>query len=117
MQRQFMNALKEKIITVAAELLIGKEPCPKTGHLTNVTSLEQCIAFILEIRQGRNPVHVVGCRLKNEEREIFPEVIWDLYCARVMLPATEGSGLDKIRPHSEAAANWEKFKAASGISS
>lgn len=111
-----MNALKEKILTVAAELLIGKEPCPKSGHLSNVTSLEQCIAFVLESRQGRTPVHVVGCRLNNEEREMFPEIVWELYCARVMVPANAGSGLDKIRPHSEAAVNWEKFKAASGLS-
>ena len=112
-----MNALKEKILTVAAELLTGKEPCPKTGHLSNVTSLEQCVAFILETRQGRIPVHVVGCRLKNEERDIFPEIVWELFCARIMVPASEGNGLDRIRPHSEAAANWEKFKTASGISS
>ena len=111
-----MNALKEKILTVAAELMTGKEPCPKSGHLSNVTSLEQCIAFVLETRQGRNPVHVVGCRLNNDERDIFPEIVWDLYCARVIVPATAGSGLEKIRPHSEAAANWERFKAASGVS-
>jgi hypothetical protein len=54
--------------------------------------------------------------LKDEEREIYPEVIWDLFSARVIFPAIEGGGLDRLRPHSNAAANWEKFKAAEGIS-
>lgn len=111
-----MNAVKEKILMVAANLLLGIEPCPKTGHLSNITSLEQCVAFVLLTRAGQNPIHVVGCRLKNEERDIFPEVVWDLFCARVIVPATEGDRLDKIRPHSDAAANWEKFKAITGIS-
>ena len=111
-----MNAVKETILTIAADLLLGREPCPKTGHLSNVTSLEQCVAFVLQTRAGLNPIHVVGCRLKNEEREIFPEVVWDLFCARVIVPANEGNGLDKIRPHSDAAANWEKFKATTGMS-
>jgi len=110
-----MNAYKEKILTVAANLLLGIEPCPKTGHLSNVTSLEQCVAFVLQTRAGLKPIHVVGCRLKNEERDIFPEVVWELFCARVIIPANEGNGLDKIRPHSDAVANWERFKATAGL--
>lgn len=111
-----MTVHKQKILIVAADLLLGREPCPKTGHLSNVTSLEQCVAFVLQTREGLNPLHAVGCRLKTEEREIFPEVVWDLFCARVIVPANQGNGLDRIRPHSNAAANWEKFKAAEGIS-
>lgn len=111
-----MNALKQKLLTVAADLLLGNEACPKTGNLTNVKSLEQCVAFVLETRQGKNPLHVIGCHLNNEEREIFPEVVWDLFCARVIIPAIEGNGLDKIRPHSAAAANWESFKVTAGLS-
>lgn len=116
MGKESMNASKEKILKVAADLLLGKEPCPKTGHLSNISSLEQCIAFVLQTREGLKPIHVVDCRLHNEEREIFPEVVWDLYCARVIVPATQGDRLDKIRPHSDAAANWERFKATVGIS-
>jgi hypothetical protein len=111
-----VNPLKAKILTVTAELLTGKEPLPATGSLSSVKSLEQCVAFIFQSRDGRNPIHTAGCRLKNEERDIFPEVIWDLFCARVIVPTSEAGALDKIRPHSDAAANWEKFKATSGVS-
>jgi hypothetical protein len=111
-----MDASKEKILKIAAELMLGREPRPGSGSLDNVKSLAQCIAFVLETRQGRNPVHVVGCRLNDEDRDIYPEVVWDLFCARVIIPAVEGGGLDRIRAHSDAAANWEKFKAAAGIS-
>jgi hypothetical protein len=114
---KIMNALKEKILKIAAELMLGREPRPGSGSLDNVKSLAQCIAFVLEARAGRNPLHVVGCHLKDEEREIYPEVIWDLFCARVIIPAVEGGGLDRIRVHSDAATNWEKFQAAEGISS
>ena len=111
-----MNAAKEKILKIAADLMLGREARPGSGSLDNVKSLAQCIAFVLETRQGRNPLHVVGCHLNDEEREIYPEVVWDLLCARVIIPANEGGGLDRIRPHSDAAANWENFKAAAGIS-
>jgi hypothetical protein len=111
-----MNALKEKILKIAADLMLGRETRPSSGSLDNVKSLAQCIAFVLETRAGRNPLHVVGCRLPDAEREIYPEVVWDLFCARVIIPAIEGGGLERIRVHSNAAANWEKFKAAEGIS-
>jgi len=111
-----MNAAKGKILKIAADLMLGREPRPGSGSLDNVKSLAQCIAFVLETRQGRNPVHVVGCHLNDEERDIYSEVVWDLFCARVIVPANEGSALDRIRVHSDAAANWEKFKAAEGIS-
>jgi hypothetical protein len=117
MQRKIMNASKEKILNIAAELMLGREPRPGSGSLDNVKSLAQCVAFVLETRAGRNPLHVVGCHLEDKEREIYPEVIWDLFCARVIIPAMEGGGLDRIRAHSDAAANWEKFKVAEGISS
>lgn len=110
-----MNASKEKILKIAAELMLGKEPRPASGSLDNVKSLAQCIAFVLETREGRNPLHVVGCRLPDAEREIYSEVVWDLFCARVIIPAIEGGGLDRIRVHSNATANWEKFKAAEGM--
>ncbi len=111
-----MNALKEKILTVTADLLLGRETRPSNGNLSSVKSLEQCVAYVLESREGRNPVHVISCHLKNEEREIFPEVVWDLLCARIIVPTGDGSGFDKIRPHSDAAAKWENFKATEGIS-
>jgi hypothetical protein len=111
-----MTAAKEKVLKIAADLMLGRETRPGSGSLDNVKSLAQCIAFVLETRAGCNPLHVVGCRLPDEEREIYPEVVWDLFCARVIIPATEGGPLDRIRPHSDAAANWEKFKAAAGIS-
>lgn len=110
-----MNPLKAKILKVSADLLTGKEPLPGTGSLSSVKSLEQCVAFIFQLREGLKPVHAAGCRLKNEERDIFPEVVWDLFCARVIVPTNEAGALDRIRPHSDAAANWEKFKAAVGI--
>jgi hypothetical protein len=110
-----MNPLKSKILKVTADLLTGKEPLPATGSLSSVKSLEQCVAFVFQSREGLKPLHTAGCRLKNDEREVFPEVVWDLFCARVIVPTSEGGGLDKIRPHSDAAANWENFKAATGI--
>ena len=106
-----MNALKVKIITVTADLLLGKEARPSNGNLSNVKGLEQCVAFVLEAKEGLKPIHVIACRLKSEEREIFPEVVWDLICARVISPTNEGSGLNEIRLHSDAETNWEKFKA------
>jgi len=111
-----MNALKEKILKVTAELLLGREARPNNGNLSNVKSLEQCVAYVLESRGGLKPVHVISCHLKDEERDIFPEVVWDLLCARVIIPTSEAGGLDKIRPHSDAEANWKKFKATAGIS-
>jgi len=110
-----MNSSKEKILKMAADLMLGTEQRPGSGSLDNVKSLAQCIAFVLETRAGGNPLHVVGCRLNDEEREVYPEVIWDLFCARVIIPAVEGGGLDRIRVHSDAAANWEKFKVSQGI--
>lgn len=111
-----MNPLKAKILKVAAELLTGKESLPSTGSISSVKGLEQCVAFIFQSREGLKPVHTAGCRLKNEERDFLPEVVWDLLCARVIVPTSEAGTLDRIRPHSDAAANWEKFKAAAGIS-
>lgn len=92
-----MNAAKEKILKIAADLMLGRETRPSSGSLANVKSLEQCIAFVLETRSGRNPVHVIGCHLNNEEHEIFPEIIWDLLCARVIMPGDEGKVFDRIR--------------------
>ena len=106
-----MNAPKVKIITVTADLLLGKEARPSNGNLSNIKGLEQCVAFVLEAKEGLKPIHVIACRLKSEEREIFPEVVWDLICARVISPTNEGSGLNEMRLHSDAGANWEKFKA------
>jgi hypothetical protein len=111
-----MNALKEKILKLTADLLLGKEARPSNGSVSKVKSLEQCVAFVLESREGLKPVHVVTCHLKNQEREIFPEVVWDLLCARVIVPTGEGNGLDKIRPHSDAEDNWSKFKVTEGVS-
>jgi hypothetical protein len=111
-----MNALKEKILKLTADLLLGREARPSNGNLSSVKSLEQCVAYVLESREGLKPVHVITCHLKDEERDIFPEVVWDLLCARVIIPTSEGSGLDKIRPHSDAEANWKKFKATAGVS-
>jgi len=110
-----VNPLKAKMLEVTAGLLTGREPLPATGSLASVRSLEQCVAFIFQSREGMKPVHTAGCRLKNEERDIFPEVVWDLFCARVIVPVNEAGALDRIRPHSDAAANWDKFKAAAGI--
>jgi len=112
-----MNELKVKILNVAADLLFGKEARPSNGNLSNVKGLEQCVAFVLEAREGLKPNHVIACRLKSEEREIFPEVVWDLICARVITPTSEGGGLNEIRLHSDAGANWEKLRAAAGHSS
>jgi hypothetical protein len=106
-----MNALKDKILKVTTDLLFGREGCPSNGNLSNIKGLEQCVAFVLEAKEGLKPIHVIACRLKSEEREIFPEVVWDLICARVITPTNEGSGLNEIRLHSDAEANWEKFKA------
>ncbi len=111
-----MNALKENILKVTADLLLGKEACPRNGNLSSVKSLEQCVAYVLESREGLKPVHVITCHLKNEAREIFPEIVWDLFCARIIIPTSEGNGLDKIRPHSDAETNWARFKATEGIS-
>ena len=111
-----MNVAKERVLKIAADLMLGREPRPGSGSLDNVKSLAQCIAFVLETRAGGNPLHVVGCRLNEEERDIYPEVVWDLFCARVIIPANEGAGLERIRPHSDAAANWERFKATTGVS-
>ena len=107
-----MNTLKDKILKVTADLLFGREACPSNGNLSNVKGLEQCVAFVLEARAALKPIHVITCRLKSEEREIFPEVVWDLICARVITPTHEGNGPNEIRLHSDAGANWEKFKAA-----
>jgi hypothetical protein len=107
-----MNTLKDKILKVTADLLFGREACPSKGNLSNVKGLEQCVAFVLEAKAGQKPIHVITCRLKSEEREIFPEVVWDLICARVITPTHEGNGLNEIRLHSDAGANWEKFIAA-----
>ncbi len=107
-----MNTLKDKVLKVTADLLFGREACPSNGNLSNIKGLEQCVAFVLEAKAGLKPLHVIACRLKSEEREIFPEVVWDLICARVISPTNEGSGLNEIRLHSDAGANWEKFKAA-----
>ncbi|HTQ50434.1 MAG TPA: hypothetical protein VMJ12_06965 [Candidatus Acidoferrales bacterium] len=111
-----MNASKEKILKIAADLMLGQEARPGSGSLDDIKSLAQRIAFVLETRAGRNPLRVVGCRLKDEDRDIYPEVVWNLFCARVIVPASEGGGLDRIRPQSDAAANWHKFKAVAGIS-
>lgn len=111
-----MNALKARILNVTVDLLLGQEARPSNGNLSSVKSLEQCVAFVLEARAGQKPVHVISCHLKDGEREIFPEVVWDLLCARVIMPTGEGAGFDKIRLHSDAEANWEKFKAAAGLS-
>jgi len=110
-----MKAPKETVLNVTVDLLLGKQARPSNGNLFSVKSLEQCVAYVLESREGRNPVHVISCHLKNEEREIFPEVVWDLLCARVIIPTGEGSGFDKIRLHSDAEANWEKFKATARL--
>ena len=110
-----MNALKAKILKVAADLLFGREARPSHGNLSNVKGLEQCVAFVLETKEGLKPIHVITCHLKTEEREIFPEVVWDLICARVITPTSESGGLNEIRLHSDAGANWEKFKAAEVI--
>jgi len=107
-----MNTLKDKILKVTADLLFGREACPSNGNLSNVKGLEQCVAFVLEARAGLKPIHVITCRLKSEEREIFPEVVWDLICARIITPTHEVNGLNEIRLHSDAGANWEKFNAA-----
>lgn len=111
-----MNALKEKVLKVTADLLLGREARPSNGNLSSVKSLEQCVAYVLESRAGLKPVHVISCHLKDEEREIFPEVVWDLLCARVIVPTSEAGGLDKIRPHSDAEINWGKLKVSAGIS-
>ena len=107
-----MNALKDKILKVTVDLLFGREACPSNGNLSNVKGLEQCVAFVLEAKAGPKPLHVIACRLQSEEREIFPEVVWDLICARVITPTNEGGGINEILLHSDAGANWEKFKAA-----
>jgi hypothetical protein len=89
-----MNTLKDKILKVTADLLFGREACPSNGNLSNVKGLEQCVAFVLEARAGLKPIHVITCRLKSEEREIFPEVVWDLICARIITPTHEVNGLN-----------------------
>jgi hypothetical protein len=109
-----MNTLKDKILKVTVDLLLGKEARPSNGNLSNVKGLEQCVAYVLETREGLKPLHVIGCRLMSEEREVYPEVIWDLICARVITPLSEGNGLNEIRLHSSAEANWEKFTATGG---
>jgi len=106
-----MNTLKDKILKVTADLLLGREARPANGNLSNVKGLEQCVAFVLQTREGLKPIHVIGCRLKSGEREIYPEVVWDLICARVITPLDDGNGLNEIRLHSDAGANWEKFQA------
>jgi hypothetical protein len=106
-----MNTLKDKILKATADLLLGRQARPSNGNLSNVKGLEQCVAFVLETKEGLKPIHVIGCRLKSEEREIYPEVVWDLICARVITPVNEGNGLNEIRLHTDAEANWKKFKA------
>jgi hypothetical protein len=50
-----LNAPKEKILKIAADLRLGREPRPGSGSLDSVKSLAQCIALVLETRAGRNP--------------------------------------------------------------
>jgi hypothetical protein len=105
-----MNDLKKSILQITAGLLLGDLPRPHDGNLSNVKSLGQCVAFILEQREGGFPANVSGCRLKGEEPDIFNEVVWDLICARVVTPEIDGP--NRLRVHSDARANWEKLEAA-----
>lgn len=101
--------LKKRILKITIDLLLGKVPVPSGSTVCTVKGLGQCVAFVLDEHEGLNPAYAGGCHLKNDEPEIFYEVIWDLICARVITPKNELNGLNEIRPHSDADSNWQRF--------